>query len=63
MDTLSRKRPSSSADAGPSQVKKRALVAANGHPSRETPPTNDDSDSNDVPLQSLEVSPLFCWNT
>lgn len=55
MDALSRKRPSSSTDAGPSQIKKRALATSNGLPSRASPVANDDSDIQEAHVESLEV--------
>ncbi|KAF8307011.1 Tfb4-domain-containing protein, partial [Clavulina sp. PMI_390] len=54
MDAVSRKRPASTSDAGPSQVKKRALSTTNGLPGRASPVNNDDSDTLDPPSASLE---------
>lgn len=55
MDALSRKRPSSSTDAGPSQIKKRALATSNGLPGRASPVGNDDSDIQEAHVETLEV--------
>jgi hypothetical protein len=59
MDALSRKRPSSSSEAGPSQVKKRALASSNGLPSRSSPVSHDESDTREPQDESLEVLTHF----
>lgn len=59
MDALSRKRPSSSSEAGPSQVKKRALASSNGLPGRSSPVSHDESDTREPQDESLEVLTHF----
>lgn len=60
-DALSRKRPSSSTEAGPSQVKKRALVSPNGLPGRNNDSGHDEAEDQEPRDESLEVTnkPFF----
>lgn len=59
MDALSRKRPLSSSDAGPSQVKKRALAPSNGLPGHSSPVPHDESDTHEQQDEGLEVLTYF----